>query len=256
MFWRFENTGSKSGAFNMMYDEELAQALLNGTGSPTVRVYGWRPPALSLGYHQSSDEIDVDKCRRAGVDVVRRPTGGRAILHWNEATYCVVMRGSRAGVLSIYNQISQALVGGLLRLGVHASLEKCQPHFPSLYKSPSSTACFTSAARYEIRVGGRKLVGSAQRRFARETGEEVILQHGSILLGAEHKQIVEFLNLRDERAREQIASDLEQNTIDLAAALGRNVEFEEVAECIRQGFESAWGIRFSSADVEEPTLTM
>ena len=92
MNWRFENTGTSSGVFNMEYDEALARTLMDGSGNPTIRVYGWQPYAISLGWNQSLDEIDVERTKSEGVDVVRRPTGGRAILHANELTYSVVMQ--------------------------------------------------------------------------------------------------------------------------------------------------------------------
>ena len=127
-------------------------------------------------------------------------------------------------------------------------LEKSAPHFPSLYKSPSSAACFASAARYEIQVGGRKLVGSAQRRFVGAGGLEVVLQHGSILLGPDHLRIVDLLNLPDEETRERMRDELREGTTDLSAAAGRRIEFDEVEEALRRGFELSWGITFQEVE--------
>lgn len=245
MQWRFEHTGFKTGAFNMEYDERLARTLIGSDAFSVIRVYGWRPPAISLGFHQSFDEIDPKKCDAVGIDVVRRPTGGRAILHSDEVTYSVVMVTPRSSVLSVYNRISEALVCGLRKLGADVALEKSQPHFPSLYRTPSSTACFTSAARYEIQIDGKKIVGSAQRRFARNAKEDVVLQHGSILLGPDHKRIAEFLNVQDEQDRLQIAKELDEKTCDLSSALGKRVSFEEVTEALAAGFQEAWGITFA-----------
>jgi lipoate-protein ligase A len=244
MTWRFEQSGFRSGAFNMEYDQRLARALRAPDGPSIVRVYGWRPPAISLGWHQSPDEVNLQKCAEAGIDVVRRPTGGRAILHSDEVTYCVVMAAGGQGVLATYQKISEALIIGLSSIGVDAMLEKSQPHFPSLYKTPSSAACFASAARYEIHVGGRKLVGSAQRRLVGADGREVVLQHGSILLGPDHLRIVDFLNLPDEETRERMRGELHSLTTDLSRACGRQVEFDEVEEALRRGFELSWGIKF------------
>ena len=142
------------------------------------------------------------KHQSAGIDVVRRPTGGRAILHANELTYSVVMQVRGKNVLNVYEDISRALIVGLQELGASVAIEKSQPHFPSLYRSSSSVACFSSAGRYEIKYNGKKLVGSAQRRYAVVNGEEVVLQHGSILLGSEHKQIVDYLNFPSEEQRD------------------------------------------------------
>jgi lipoate-protein ligase A len=114
-------------------------------------VYAWQPFAISLGWNQSMDEIDLAKTSASGIDVVRRPTGGRAILHSEELTYSVVMRVKEKNVLSVYDDISRALVTGLLALGAPVAIEKSQPHFPSLYRTTSAVACFSSTGRYEIK---------------------------------------------------------------------------------------------------------
>lgn len=248
MVWQFRDTGCRTGAFNMEYDERLAQSLVSSSGPCVVRFYGWSPPALSLGWHQDTGEIDHEKCAKSGIDVVRRPTGGRAILHSDEVTYSVVMIASQKSVLTVYQQISDALVRGLRALGADVALEKSQPHFPSLYRSPSSVACFASAARYEIHIAGRKLVGSAQRRFARSNGEEVVLQHGSILLGADHLRMVDFLKGLNDEQRTQLRRELEEKTTDLGSALNRPVTYGEVVSALKTGFEQSWEIEFA-ADV-------
>jgi lipoate-protein ligase A len=243
MDWQFLNSGLASGDVNMGVDTKLAQDLLFEPRLNTLRVYGWQPPAISIGHHQSIDEIDARSAQSAGIGVVRRPTGGRAILHANEVTYSVVMTVRGKNILDVYNGISRALVRGLRTLGVDAVLEKNQPHFPSLYKSNTSVACFASSARHEIKVAGKKLVGSAQRRFARSDGGEVVLQHGSILLGPEHKRIVEFLRI-DEAQKELLRKELKEHTTDLREIAGGNVEWSAVARCVKEGFELEEGIRF------------
>ena len=235
----------------MKYDERLAQSLVASDRPSVVRFYGWDPPAISLGWHQDIGEIDLEKCAEAGIDVVRRPTGGRAILHSDEVTYSVVLVASQKSVLSVYQDVSEALVDGLRALGADVALEKSQPHFPSLYRSSSAVACFASAARYEIHVAGRKLVGSAQRRFARRNGEEVVLQHGSILLGPDHLRIVDFLKALDDDQRLELKRELQGKTTDLATALGRRVEREEVILTLKRGFEQMWSIEFSASGIAE-----
>jgi lipoyl(octanoyl) transferase len=256
MNWRFENTGSHSGVFNMDYDVALAESLLRGAGCPTIRVYGWQPFAISLGRNQMKDEIDLLKTRETGVDVVRRPTGGRAILHSEELTYSVVMRTKGRRVLSVYDDISQALVTGIRESGLPVTIEKSQPHFPSLYRAPSAAACFSSAGRYEIKCYGKKLVGSAQRRYTASDGEEVVLQHGSILLGPDHKRITEFLNLPVEQRR-ALKLELDERTTDLSTVLNRTVSFEETAEMILHGFRKAWFImpELGNTIIEEQKVT-
>jgi lipoate-protein ligase A len=242
MNWRFENTGIHSGVFNMEYDIALARALVNGVGNPTIRVYAWQPFAISLGWNQSMDEIDLAKSSASGIDVVRRPTGGRAILHSEELTYSVVMRVKGKNVFTVCDDISKALVTGLQELGALVTIEKSQPHFPSLYRTTSAVACFSSTGRYEIKYHGKKLIGSAQRRYGTDNGEEVVLQHGSILLGPGHKRMVEFLNFPSEGDRDALRRELNEKTTEISTVLNRVIAFEEIAEAILQGFQKAWSI--------------
>ncbi len=242
MIWYLEESGLSNGQYNMAYDERLARTLPAERG--VVRLYGWSPYAVSLGWNQREDDVVRERCTSAGIDVVRRPTGGRAILHAQELTYCVAMPATRMNVLSTYNEISRALVAGLRFLGVQAELEKAQPHFPSLYRTPASVACFTSSGRYEVHVRSRKLVGSAQRRLMNSAGQETVLQHGSILIGPEHKRIIDFLRVTDEEERWCVRDELNKRTTELSTELGRTPALEEVVECIRRGFEETWGIRF------------
>lgn len=226
----------------MEYDESLARTLASGSGSPTIRLYGWRPPAISLGWNQIGDDIDRERASAAGIDIVRRPTGGRAILHCDELTYSVTMRVRGKNILAVYDEISRALVAGLKYLGAPVSIEKSQPHFPSLYQSASAVACFSSTGRYEITHNGKKLVGSAQRRFAAGNGEEVALQHGSILLDSGHTRIVDFLRSPSADQRTALRRTLDEKTTDLSSILRRTVPFEEAAEAVVFGFKKAWGI--------------
>lgn len=228
----------------MAMDLADAEALAAGAGSPSLRLYGWDPWAISLGYNQSEDEIDGERCRAEGIDLVRRPTGGRAILHAEELTYCIVMPAGRRSILDVYNDISLALVRGLGLYGVDAALQRSQPNFPEHYRSLSAIPCFTASARYEIEWDGRKLVGSAQRRVA--GGTQVVLQHGSILCGPAHKRLPEFIRA-DETVRELLRSELDAKTVDLAEATGRPVDIDHLAECIRRGCELQWGVRFEPA---------
>jgi len=254
MEWQLRNTGHRTGAFNMEYDQALARKLAESNGPSVVRFYGWAPPAISLGWHQNASDIDEARCAAAGVDIVRRPTGGRAILHSDEVTYSVVMKAMDKSVLSAYQHISEALVNGLRRLGAPVALEKSQPHFPSFYRTSSAVACFASAARYEIHVDGRKLVGSAQRRFASPGGGEVVLQHGSILLGADHLRMVDFLTTLKDDQREKLKDELRLKTTDLHSAIGRRVEFEEAVEALRAGFEDEWKVSFSVFSGEDAPM--
>jgi lipoate-protein ligase A len=232
----------------MALDELLARRMLDEGGMPILRLFRWRPWAVSLGYNQSVADIDSEACHRDGIDVVRRPTGGRAILHAEELTYSVVMQAGRRSVLGVYNEVSAALVRGIRLFGVEVSLQRSQPNFQEAYRHPSSVPCFTSSARYEIEWSGRKLVGSAQRRFG-EGEHDVVLQHGSILCGAAHRRLGDYLAVRDPEVRERVRREMEEKTVDLAEITGRTVDLGHLAECIRRGFASAWGVEFQEIDI-------
>ena len=190
--WRLLLDKPASGAWNMAVDEVLLDGVAAGTAPPTLRFYEWTPACLSLGYFQPFDVVDLDGCRALGVEVVRRPTGGRAILHDRELTYSVALPasvlGHDGGVLPSYYRLSLALQEGLRRLGVPATLAP---------ESAGSSAahgpvCFDRPSAHEILLHGRKLVGSAQMR--RGGG---LLQHGSILIEPRIDKLLACLHRTD-----------------------------------------------------------
>jgi lipoate-protein ligase A len=246
--WIFLDTGKRSGAYNMAYDEALARGMAQRAGTPTLRFFEWQPWAISLGHHQKTSDLDEGRCKADGIDIVHRPTGGRAILHAEELTYSVVMAAGRKSILQVYNDISRALIRGLALYGVDAALQKVQPNFSEEYRSPSSVPCFSSSARYEIEWEGRKLVGSAQRRF-HEGERDVVLQHGSILCGPAHMRLVDYLAVTDPAVRGQVRRTLTEKTADLGMITGKTVERERLAACLRRGFEEAWGITWEERSV-------
>jgi lipoyl(octanoyl) transferase len=246
MPWRVYAGGEFRGEENMAIDEALARALADGRGGPALRLYRWKPWAISLGHHQSTDDIDLERCRADGIDVVRRPTGGRAILHAEELTYCVVMPAGRRSILDAYNDISRGLVEGLRLFGIETSLQKSQPKFPEEYRDPTSVSCFSSSARYEIEHEGKKLVGSAQRRIS-GASQEVVLQHGSVLCGPAHLRLAGYLRIGDPRLLKRASEALRMHTTDLSAVLGGPVDIDRLSSSLRRGFEHAWDIRFDAA---------
>jgi lipoate-protein ligase A len=245
--WQFIDSGEQTGAYNMALDESHARTLASGGGSPVLRLFRWKPWTISLGYNQQAGEIDGERCSAEGIAIVRRPTGGRAILHAEELTYSVVMPAQRKSVLHVYNDISTALVRGLALYGVQVSLVKSQPDFAKEYRSSSSIPCFASSARYEIEWRSRKLVGSAQRRFGGPAGD-VVLQHGSILCGDAHCRLADYLAAPAAEERERIRSVLRARTADLRMITGEPVGMEFLSGCIRRGFEEAWGLQFAAPE--------
>ena len=250
MSWQFLNTGAHSGQFNMDVDLELARSLQQDSGKQTLRLYRWYPFAISIGFNQRLDEIDTDACAACGIDVVRRPTGGRAILHAEELTYSVVMYSQGKNTMEVYRQIGSALVCGLQKLNPEIHMGRVQPDFPALYRQSSSVSCFSSTARYEIQYQGKKLAGSAQRRFpaANDGQAEVVLQHGSILIGPEHRRLAEFTR-NGKTTAAGIRQALVEKTTELSAILQRTVSTDELADVIRIGFEEEWNIAFEYSSI-------
>lgn len=250
--WRLLITLPAEGAWNMAVDEALFLARLRGEAPPTIRFYAWHPPTLSLGYGQRLEEgIDLEFCRASGVGLVRRLTGGSAVLHDREVTYSVVARASdflgAEGPLETYRAIGQGLVEGLRRLGVPAELVP-PPRGESLTPQASvgdalladgkpqvagrerqPVFCFSRIGSYEIAVSGKKLVGSAQRR--RRGG---LLQHGSILLDLD-------LSLH-RRIFPAGPEDPFSHLTTLGVILGRPVAFGEVVPSLARGMAASLGV--------------
>jgi lipoate-protein ligase A len=224
--WRLLVDEPRDGPTNMAIDEALALGCDQGWSPPTVRVYRWALPTVSLGVNQSIEgEVNLSACRERRIPVVRRPTGGRAVLHHRELTYGLaipVLPGSRS-VLHDYRWISQCLLLTVQRLGVEATLSRGDHS-----QGEAGGVCFLSSARYEVTVNGRKLIGSAQRRLSR-----ALLQHGSLLIDLEHT----LWSALFPEGRE-----LESRATALSLLLGRSPGWEELVEALRAGFESGAGV--------------
>jgi lipoyl(octanoyl) transferase len=215
----------------MAIDEALWRGRHAGTAPPTLRFFAWAPPTVSLGYGQRLDRhVDVDACRRLGVGIVRRPTGGSAIYHdgpERELTYSVLATADdleiSADLLDTYRWIGRALVRGLRALGAAAEMI---PTGRGLGRDPAF--CFARTGAYEIEVGGKKLVGSAQRRQGTS-----FLQHGAVLLGVDAPRL---------RALFPTTPDPLASMTTLEAATGRRPTFEEAAAALRDAFEAEHGL--------------
>jgi lipoate-protein ligase A len=219
----------------MAMDEAIMQAVAEEEVPPTLRLYGWDPPCVSVGYAQSMrSEIDLEACRRRGYTWVRRPTGGRAILHIDELTYSVVAPENEARVsgdiVTSYRRLSTGLVEGLKSLVSDVDQAGLVESAMSIAKS---AACFDVSSHYEVTAHGRKLVGSAQ---VRRMG--VVLQHGALPLEGDVTRLVEVLAL-SEQDREGLREKLRQRAIALDEAVGRVIPFGEVAKAISGGFAKA-----------------
>ena len=239
MIWKFVDTGFNAGTFNMDYDLNLVQ---NFSGTPMLRVYRWEPYCISLGANQDYNSINHQKALSDKIDIVKRPTGGRAILHAEELTYSVVFLVSgKYSPKKIYREINLALKNGLVNYNSELdkiNLENNQPHFPSFYKKEKSNLCFAVSAMNELNYNGKKVVGSAQRKMG-----NVILQHGSILCGNFHKNIISYLNLASDKIKE-IKNEIEHTTTELETILDEKTDYARLALSIKKGFEDHFNIEF------------
>ncbi len=233
----------RSGAANMAVDQAIAEACAAGESLPTVRFYCWKPPAVSLGRLQPLADIDVTTVAALGYEIVRRPTGGRAILHTDEFTYSVAAAMShplvRGGVMDAYLRISNALLAGLRQVGVHA--EKAPGDVR--VGADVSAVCFEVPSAYEITIGSRKLMGSAQSRRA-----GYVLQHGSLPLVGDITRLIDVLALPAEQAA-TLRHELAARACTLAQALGADdasdaVTFGRVAAAMQCGFEQVLQMNF------------
>lgn len=247
--WRLINTGYGDGPSNMAVDEAILEAVAAQESPATIRFYGWEPACVSLGYRQPANVVDDRRLASLGYDLVRRPTGGRAILHVDELTYSIIapigeprVKGS---ILESYRRLSEALVVGLQSLGLITSEA---PKDPSA-GGPQGPACFDTPSNYEITHEERKLVGSAQVRK-----KKVVLQHGTLPLVGDVGRLVDVLRIDNEEERRQMRADLQSRATTLAEALGREVTFEEAALAMASGFTRALNLSLTNGQLSSSEL--
>ncbi len=248
--WRLLVTPPLDGATNMAIDEAILYALAEGHGLPTIRFFQWEPPCLSLGYNQHWREVDEAACRRLGYTWTRRPTGGKAILHTDEATYSLIIPQDDAriqgGVVESYRTLSFGLLRGLESLEVQArQATKEEIAAASAGTGTGGPVCFDTPSRYEITWQGKKLIGSAQLRR-----KKVVLQHGSLPLHGDLNRILEVLAFSEEERVHQ-AKLLPQRATTLEQALGKVLSFAEVAAALANGFARQLNLTLSEMPLTE-----
>jgi lipoyl(octanoyl) transferase len=238
--WRFVDTGVRDAASNMALDEALLVMHEAGATPPTLRVYGWCQPTLSLGYAQNAQqEVDLAACQAQGVAVVRRPTGGRAVLHDQEVTYSVVMPlaldDAPHSITEHYRRIGMALAAALQALGLPVHLARPQVRATPT-RAPASPACFAALSRYELSVAGKKIVGSAQKHAQR-----ALLQHGSIPLWMDRQRLFQCLRVPPEhRAALVQAAYTTMGAVNEVAETP--VSSAALHAALRQGFHTTFGV--------------
>jgi len=248
--WRLIRHGPATGAENMAIDEAIGRAVAEHLVLPTLRFYAWDPPCVSLGRHQPLAAVDLAYCARLGYHVVRRPTGGRAILHTDELTYSVtaspehpVMVGS---VLDAYLRLARGLATGLQQMGIPAQTAPATKRAGQ----DASAACFEVPSAYEIVVNGRKLLGSAQNRRA-----GFVLQHGSLPLVGDLTRLIDCLKFPSEAERDALRRSLAHHATTVEEVTGHWVTFDEAATALTAGFENALGIELVPGDLTETERT-
>lgn len=240
MKWQFIDLKINSGKFNMDYDLKLAADLPPDTF--ILRLYQWNPFCISLGKNQCEEELNKNNIKDDNLEFVKRPTGGRAILHAEEITYSVITNLTQENTPKVlYKKISEALSLGLSiydnRLN-ETELETIQPDFSKVLNELSGPVCFASTAKNEVKFSGKKIIGSAQRKL-----NNTILQHGSILCGTYHKKLVQYLNLSEENIQ-SILNEMNEKTIEIESIINEKVDYKRLADSIKLGFENYFEIKF------------
>ena len=237
--YRFIDTGIQNAAMNMAIDEAIHLHHLKGAVPPTLRVFRWSVPAISLGRFQDVErEIALEQCQQRGVAIVRRPTGGRAVYHRDEFTYSIVIGkryGVPSGVVAAYAFLAQGLLAALHHLGVEAAMSD-----EHVSKNPSA-ACFASSTQADLTSRGYKLIGSAQ-----VWKDDALLQQGSLPLVDRSAEFFELLRYPRTEARETALSLYRQKTTPLHT-FNPSASWGDAAEAFRFGFSTMLHAEFVPA---------
>jgi len=253
--WRYIDSGNGSPAFNMALDEALLDWHSEGLTPPIIRFYGWEPASLSIGYFQKIDrEIDMDAVKRHGLGFVRRPTGGRGVLHEHELTYSVIVSEGHPEmpqtVTEAYRVISEGVLSGFQKLGLEAyfAVPRTDEERNAL-KSPRSAVCFDAPSWYELVVEGRKVAGSAQTRQ-----KGVILQHGAILLDLDEDKLFSLFKYPNDRVKERMQKAFKTKAVAIKEISGRSVSMEEAKAAFKEGFAEGLDIELEPYTLTEEEL--
>lgn len=249
--WYFINSGACSPSFNMALDEALLDWHSAGEIPPVVRFYEWNPATLSIGYFQNVEkEIDLEQLKAHNLGFVRRPTGGRGVLHEHELTYSIIVSeeypNMPATVTEAYRVLSEGLLIGFQKLGLDAYFSVPDTdEKKSALKNPKSAVCFDAPSWYELVVEGKKVAGSAQTRQ-----KGVILQHGAILLDLDADKLVSLFKYPSEQVKERIRKSLPEKAVAINRLREKPANMEECIQAFKRGFEDGLHIHF-----EEFTLS-
>ncbi len=245
--WRLIKTPPARGAWNMAVDEAILAAVGEQRVLPTLRFYAWNSPCLSLGYAQPFFDVDLDKTQQLGWEIVRRATGGRAILHTDELTYAVIGPHEEprlaGGVLESYRRLSQALLAGLQNLALPVA---AIPKSAAEKTRKPEPVCFEVPSNYEITILGKKLVGSAQAR--KKSG---VIQHGTLPLQGDLTRITQALQFADEADRQTAAQRLLGRATTFETALGQIISWEQAAASLAASFSKTLQLDLLETDLTD-----
>jgi len=234
MEWRLLLTGFNDAFTNMSIDESILIHRSKNEVPSTVRLYGWSPPAVSIGYFQSlEEEVDLNKCGEFGIDYIRRITGGGAVFHDKEVTYsCVAPENDPlipSDILGSYRKICAGIVQGLSKLGIESSFVPLN----------------------DIITNGRKISGNAQtRKF------HTILQHGTILIDTDVEKMFSLLKVPSEKLRDKLIKHVKDRVTSINAILGRKVDFDKVCDVLAEGFKEALDVELVKGKLSESELKL
>jgi lipoate-protein ligase A len=233
----------------MAIDEAIFISCQEKKSPPTIRIYGWTPPAVSLGYFQKAENaVDLDACKRRGVDVVRRLSGGRAVFHHRELTYSIICREGTpplgSSVLETYKTISECLISTLKGLGLQVQWVASRDKHTASMEKDQTASCFSSPSWYEITVEGKKICGSAQKR-----GDGVLLQHGSLLIEYDPELLAEVLISRKEN--EEFLTEIRTSTTAINRHLSQKIDFGQLKKPVLKSFEDRLQITLTTGELSE-----
>lgn len=216
--FRFLETSYNNAFFNMGLDEALLDSVSEGA-LPTIRLYAWKPKAVSIGYFQGlHDEVDIERCKALGIDIVRRLTGGGAVYHADELTYSIIVpekhKLAEGGILESYKKLSAGIIHGLKLLGINA------------YFAPLNDIC----------VADKKISGNAQTRR-----KGCVLQHGTVLLSVNPEEMFSLLKVPDEKLKGKIIESVKARVTSVSDILGRGISYAEAAKAVEAGFREVSG---------------
>jgi lipoate-protein ligase A len=232
--WRLLETENYTAAANMAIDRAVIVANSEGKVPPTVRFFTWKPPAISIGYFQSlEEEVDLDICKKLGVDYVRRITGGGAVFHDEELTYSIVIPECHSqipkNIIESYGRICGALMKGLKHLGIESKY----------------------APINDIITGGKKISGNAQTRKAK-----TVLQHGTILMDLDVDKMFSLLKVPNEKIKDKLIVDVKQRVTSVNQILGEDIRFNEAAEAMKIGFEEEFNVELVDGSLTEEEIEL